>query len=150
MIERMVQTVKQCMKKCTEARLDPYLAMLIYRATPLSNSIPSPAELLNGRYRALLPTRTLMHSPHEQIVREQMIAGKDKRSELYKKPAKDLHPLSEQQKVFVQVNLQLNRWTPAVVTRVPVASQPRSYSLETLDGAQLQRNCRFIHQAAPI
>lgn len=54
MIERMVQTVKQCMKKCAEARHDPYLAMLIYRATPLSNSIPSPAELLNGRkYRAL-------------------------------------------------------------------------------------------------
>ena len=66
MIERMVQTVKHCMKKCAEARHDPYLAVLIYRATPLSNSIPSPAELLNGRkYRALLPTRTLMQSPHE-------------------------------------------------------------------------------------
>ena len=76
MIERMVQTVKHCMKKCAEARHDPYLAVLIYRATPLSNSIPSPAELLNGRkYRALLPTRTLMQSPHEQIVCEQMIAG---------------------------------------------------------------------------
>lgn len=68
MIERMVQTVKQCMKKCAEARHDPYLAMLIYRATPLSNSIPSPAELLNGRkYRALLPTRTLMQSPMSRL-----------------------------------------------------------------------------------
>ena len=97
-IERMVQTVKPCIKKCAEARHDPYLAMLIYRATLLSNSIPSLAELLNGRkYRALLPTRTLMQSPHEQIVREQMIAGKDKRSELYNKSAKYLHPFSEQQ-----------------------------------------------------
>ena len=76
MIERMVQTVKQYMQKCAEARHDPYLAMLIYRATctPLSNSIPSPAELLNGRkYRVPLPTRTLMQSSHEQIVQEQMI-----------------------------------------------------------------------------
>lgn len=71
-----------------------------------------------------------MQSPHEQIVREQMIAGQDKRSELYNKSAKDLHPFSEQRKVFEQVNPQLNRWTPAVVTRVPVASQLRSYSLK--------------------
>ena len=84
-----------------------------------------------------------------------MIAVKEKRSKLYSKSAKDLHPLSEQQKVkikhvFVQVNPQLNRWTPAVVTRMPVASQPRSYSLETSDGAQLQRNRRFIPPAAPV
>lgn len=70
-IEQMVQTVKQCMKKCAETWHDPYLAMLICRTTPLSNSITSPAELLNGRkYRALLPTRTLMQSSHEQNVRE--------------------------------------------------------------------------------
>ena len=59
-IERMVQTVKQCMRKCicAAAGHDPNLAMLIYRATPLTISIPSPAELLHGRkYRALLPTK---------------------------------------------------------------------------------------------
>ena len=50
----------------------------------------------------------------------------------------------------MQVNPQIKRWTPAVVTRVPVASQPRSYSLETSDGAQLQRNRRFIRPAAPV
>ena len=79
-----------------------------------------------------------------------MIAGKGKRSELYHKSAKDLHPLAEQQKVFVEVNPQIIRWTPAIVTRVPVASQPRSYSLETSDGVQLQRNRRFIRPAASI
>ena len=77
MIEQMVQTVKQCMKKGAEARHGPYLTMLICRATctPLSiNSIASPAELLNGRkYRAPVPTQTLMLSSHEQIVQEQMI-----------------------------------------------------------------------------
>ena len=86
----------------------------------------------------LLPTRTLMQSPHELIVREQMIVGKDKSSELYNRSAKDLHPFSVQQNVFVQVNPQLNRWTPAVVTRVPVASQPRSYNLEP----QMEPSCK--------
>ena len=33
-VERMVQKVKQCMKKCSAAEQDPHLAMLIYRATP--------------------------------------------------------------------------------------------------------------------
>ena len=35
----MVQTVKQCMRKCAAAGHDPNLAMLIYRATPLTTSI---------------------------------------------------------------------------------------------------------------
>ena len=86
----------------------------------------------------LLPTRTLRQSPHELIVREQMIVGKDKSSELYNRSAKDLHPFSVQQNVFVQVNPQLNRWTPAVVTRVPVASQPRSYNLQP----QMEPSCK--------
>ena len=34
-IERMVQTVKQSMRKCAAAGHDPHLAMLVYRATPL-------------------------------------------------------------------------------------------------------------------
>lgn len=46
------------------------------------------------------------------------------------------------------VNPQLNRWTPAVTTRVPVASQLRSYSFKTSDGAQLQRYPHFIRPAA--
>jgi len=66
-IERMVQTVKQSMRKCASTGHDPNLAMLVYRARPLTTSIPSPAELLNGRkYRALLPTRSPIQSPHSQ------------------------------------------------------------------------------------
>ena len=85
LIERMVQTVKQCMKKCSAVEQDPDLAMLVYRATPLTSSIPSPAELLNGRkYRALLPARSLIQSAHGQIVREQMVEVKNKACVQYK------------------------------------------------------------------
>ena len=50
--ERTVQTVKRLLKKAE----DPFLALLIYRSTPLSWCGLSPAELLMGRrVRANLP-----------------------------------------------------------------------------------------------
>ncbi|KAL7827662.1 hypothetical protein SRHO_G00333800 [Serrasalmus rhombeus] len=50
--ERTVRTVKRLLQK----ELDPYLALMAYRATPLSNG-HSPAELLMGRrIRKTLPT----------------------------------------------------------------------------------------------
>ena len=135
-IERMVQTVKQSMRKCTAAGHDPHLAMLVYRATPLTTSIPSPAELLNGRkYRALLPTRTPIRSPHSQVVREQMVKDNEKMCEHHHKAARDLPSFPQNQKVDVQVHPQCNQWTPATVTKTPVASQPRSYSVEIPNGA---------------
>ena len=153
-VERMVQTVKQSMRKCAAAGHDPNLAMLIYRAAPLTTSIPSPAELLNGRkYTALLPIRSPIRNPHCQLVREQMVKDKDKMCEHYNKTARDLPSLSQNQRVYVQLHPQCNQWTPATITKTPVASQPRSYSVETTNGAQLVRNRRFIRPAqesAPI
>ena len=153
-IERMVQTVKQSMRKCAAAGHDPNLAMLVYRATPLTTSIPSPGELLNGRkYRALLPRRSPIQSPHCQVVREQMVKDKEKMCEHYNKTARDLPSLPQNQKVYVRVHPQSNQWTPATVTKTPLASQPRSYSVETANGAHLVRNRRCIRPApetAPI
>ena len=128
--------------------------MLVYRATPLTTGIPSPAELLRGRrYRALLPTRTPIRSPHSQVVREQMVKDKEKMCKHHNKTARDLPSFPQNQKVYVQVHPQSNQWTPATVTKTLVASQPISYSVETPNGAQLVKNCRFIRPAqetAPI
>ncbi|XP_015779530.1 PREDICTED: uncharacterized protein K02A2.6-like [Acropora digitifera] len=107
-IERMVQTAKQSMRKCAGAGHDPHLAMLVYSATPLTSSIPSPAELLNGRkYRALLPTRTLIQSPHSQVVREQMVKDKEKMCEHHNKAARDLPSFPQNQKVYIQVHPEI-------------------------------------------
>ena len=115
-IESMVQRVKQSMKKCAAAGHDPNLAMLVYRATLLTTSIPSPGELLNGRkYRALLPRRSPIQSPHCQVVREQMVKDKEKMCEHYNKTARDLASLPQNQKVYVQVHPQSNQWTPATL-----------------------------------
>ena len=54
--ERMVQTVKNIIKKSDECGEDPYLALLSYRTTPVDHRMKSPAELLNGRkMRTTLP-----------------------------------------------------------------------------------------------
>ena len=149
-MKRMVQTVKQSMRKCAAAGYDPNLTMLVYRATTLTNSIPSPAELLNGRkYRALAPTTSPIRSPHSQVVREQMLKDKDKMSEHYHKTARDLPSLPQNQEVYVQTHTQ----SMDSSNSTPVASKPRSYSAETSNGARLVRNRRCIRPAqetAPI
>ena len=47
-IERHVQTVKHTLKK-VGPRSDVQVALLVLRATPIDNHLPSPAELLYGR-----------------------------------------------------------------------------------------------------
>ena len=148
MIERMIQTIKQCMTRCHAAGEDPHIAMLVYRATPLTNSIPSPAELLNGRpYRALLPRKTEALRSDHQDIRERMILDKQRTAEHYNQDAKDLRPLHQHQRVVVQMNPNEPRWTPSTVTRIPNADQPRSYQVETDDGQTVRRNRRHIKPA---
>ena len=60
--------------KAMAAHKDPHIALLVYRATPLSHSLPSPAELLNLRkYHALLPARALAQRKREERNREVMM-----------------------------------------------------------------------------
>ena len=57
MAERCVQTMKASLIKTMEIGEDVNLALLTYKTTPLSHSLPSPAELLNSRkYKTLLTT----------------------------------------------------------------------------------------------
>ena len=75
-----------------------------------------------------------------------MVKNKAKMCEHHNKTARDLSD-PQNQRVYVQVHAQSNQWTPATITRMPVASQPRSYSVETANGAQLVKNRRFIRPA---
>ena len=78
-----------------------------------------------------------------------MVKDKEKMCEHHNKTARDLPSFPQNQKVYVQVHPQSNQWTPATVTKTPVASQPRVYRVETPYGAQLVRNRRF-NCPAPI
>ena len=56
-IERMVQTVKNLLKKSDAAGQDPYLALLSYQTTPIDSNLPSPA--IGSKPKRLSHTTTL-------------------------------------------------------------------------------------------
>ena len=55
-VERQVQTIKKIMKKALDDGKDPFLALLEFRNTPISNKIPSPNKMLLGKnVRGIFP-----------------------------------------------------------------------------------------------
>ena len=120
------------------------LALLTYKATPLSHNLPSPAELLNSRkYRTLLPTHvvpTRLQIKYRQI----MDCGKQMQANLYNQHSRVLPRLQQYQKVVVQLDPDKNMWTPAKIVQCPTG-EGRSYSLRTIHGGvYTRRNRRFI------
>ncbi|KXJ12138.1 Uncharacterized protein K02A2.6 [Exaiptasia diaphana] len=51
--ERMVQTVKNLLRKANDAGVDPYIALINYRTTPVDSKLHAPAKLLKQREREL-------------------------------------------------------------------------------------------------
>ena len=101
-IEHMVQTVKMSMKKCLTSGHDFNLAMLVYRATPQSNKLPSPAEMLNNRkFRALFPMCSVQTAYQREAVHDQMLMQQARQSAHYNKSARDLPPLHPNQQVHM-------------------------------------------------
>ena len=74
-IEHMVQTVKMSMKKCLASGHDFNLAMLVYRATPQSNKLPSPAEMLNNRRFRAFPMHSVQTAYQRETVRPDAYAA---------------------------------------------------------------------------
>ena len=143
MAERYVQTMKASLIKTMEEGEDIDLALLAYKATPLSHNLPSPAELLNSRiYRTLLPTRIVpsrMQTEYRQITDR----GKQMQAKLYNQLSRLLPRLQQYQEVVVQLDPDKNIWTPAEIVQCPTR-EGRSYSLRTIHGGVYTRNRRFI------
>ncbi len=139
--ERCVQTVKTLMKKAEESKADPHIALLNYRATPLSGSDKSPAELFhNRRLRTKLPILTSQLVPiHADKTREQLVDRQRVQKEYHDRHARDLPPLKPGDVVRVQQRDELTR---GVVTAVH--SSPRSYIVDTERGTTVRRNRRHL------
>ena len=137
LIERHVQTVKAVMAKCAEDASDTNLALLVLRATPLSHSLPSPAELLNTRkYKTNLPAHINPPTAHDHTY-ELLRRSQQSSSERYNKHSRALPELNPGQSVYVQ-DPSSKRWNPATVK--DIASTPRSYIIEKAGGGLLRRN----------
>lgn len=145
--ERAVQTAKRILKQ-----KDPLIALMCYRSTPCSTTGASPAELLMGRkIRTTLPTieRNLQPSwPDKQQIKQKDEAEKRKQAYYYNRRhgARPLPPLQPGGKVLTKLDHQKSWTAPAVVTSESVT--PRSYLIETEQGASHRRNRRHL-QAMP-
>ena len=136
-IERQIGWLKPIIKKCMKSGQNINMALMNIRATPVSNNIPSPAELLMKRkITTLLPSRSEMdYDP----IKQQMQNKKHQQMLQYNKTAapNDLPPLYPGQDVRV-FDKTSKTWSPAtVITRCP---EPRSYTVQTNNGTTVRRN----------
>ena len=98
MAEKAVQTTKNLMKKATLDKRDPYLALLEYRNTPISDKLGSPAHRLMGRRtKTLLPTTTKLLQPkliNPQAAHKELKERKARQKYYYDRHTAILKPLA--------------------------------------------------------
>ena len=77
-VEQMVEIVKPILQKARKSGMDPDMAMLCLRSTPVDNTIPSPAELLYSRQlTGNLPVKMQNTIPRKEEVEDRLRLGKD-------------------------------------------------------------------------
>ena len=140
--ERMVQTVKAIMTKCTKTGQDIQTALLHFRATPIDSNLRSPAELLFGR-----PIRTTLPSHHmtrQSSTPDLLLQKQERMKDSHDRHAgKELPSLHVGQRVRV-LNHHDNTWLPAEVSKV--CPEPRSYEVATPNGSILRRNRSHLRE----
>ena len=121
--ERFVQILKNLMKKAADEGRDPYLALMEYRATPITGTDLSPSQLLfSRRLRTKLPVLPSTLRPKVVQGQDQLQQQKVKQAQHYDKGTKPLPPLQRGKIVRVRVK---DEWQPALVTGRH--QSPRSY-----------------------
>lgn len=146
-IERQIQTVKSIMKKTKQSNTDLDMALLHWRSTPISNSLPSPAQLLMGRrMRSNITTCIRDNNPQHDQVTDQLSQRQQTQKFYHDRKAHDLPPLYPGQPVSV-VNPNTGLWNPAVIKEKCV--EPRSYLLSTNNGNIYRRNRHQLRERNP-
>ena len=143
-IENRVKYVKQVIKKCLKSGEDINRALLNIRATPISNILPSPAELLFGRPISIgMPSHACQMGL--DVHREELTHRTGIQKEHADIHTKDLPPLIGGQ--YVRVLDKTNKqWHPA---RVVKQHSERSYIVEKQGGNQIRRNRVQLREAPP-
>ena len=121
--ERAVETVKSLLTK----NEDPYIALTLYRSTPLENRY-SPAELLmSRRIRTIIPIAPAQLNPSVpdsfQVKRKEQLIKERQRENFNHHRGKDFVPLKQGQTV----------WIPDTSSEGQVTN-PRSYEIQTSNG----------------
>ncbi|KAA8578257.1 hypothetical protein FQN60_018737, partial [Etheostoma spectabile] len=132
---------------------DPLLALMCFRSTPCTTTGVSPAELLMGRkMKTTLPTLEANLQPRWpdlETVRTKDAFEKEKQAFYFNKRhgARPLPSLKPGDPVLMKLDRQKDWRTPAVVSGGSVT--PRSFVVETPQGATLRRNRRHLQHVLP-
>ena len=143
-IERMIQTVKRTLTKARESGQDEHMALLILKATPIDNVLPSPGEIMfNRRLLTKLPVRIPTDRRHDDI-RERLCERQSiAKANHDQAGVRELPPLIPGQPVSVLGHSD-HKWHPATIEKV--GPEPRSYVIATPDGKSLRRNRSHLRE----
>jgi transposase InsO family protein len=146
-VECAVQTAKAILDQ-----KDPELALLVYRATPVTSTGFSPSQLLMGRQLATtLPTLARQLKPewpeHSKVLANDD-AAKDRQKYYYDRRhgVRSLPALSPGEQVLTKLNHEKTWSGPATVTGN--ASTPRSVVIQT-PNRSVRRNRRNLQRIVP-
>lgn len=141
MAERTIQTVKNMLKTAEKTGVDPHMALLHLRNTPITGMTYSPAQLLMCRVlRSNLPVSKATLTPMIPAGARQDLEDKQARQKrCYDKTASPFTPFKGGERVCMET---AEGWKPATVVRV--RDEPRSYDIITPAGACYRRNRKHL------
>lgn len=148
LLERHIQTIKKLIQKAQEDNKDIYLCLLDKRNTPLSDKLPSPAQLLFGRrLNGIVPTNQKLLIPNHKPSNYREINKQNqlKTKQYYNTFAKELPEIKNNTKVLVQ-NFHNKKWDTSGTVIKKDLNRPRSYVIRThRQGNIISRNRRHLH-----
>jgi len=146
--ERAVQTAKRILDQ-----EDPFLAIMTYRATPVTATGYSPARLLTGREPRTTMPYTRRHMQPRCSNTENIRRSDEKAKSQYEKfynrrysAKKPLQPLVQDDPVRMRTDHD-KRWSD--VGRIVGSNTPRSYTVKTSHGNTVRRNRRHLMLVQP-
>ncbi|KAB0790533.1 hypothetical protein PPYR_15066 [Photinus pyralis] len=147
MVERYVQTIKNMLKKSVDSGLDPYIALIEYRNTPISSEInKSPSELVFGhKINAFLPTTEDFFLTNEQSIRDKLKHSQEK-YKYFHDSKNNVKPLSFEKGEIVHIRDKVHNMTPVKV--IGPADRPRSYQVQLPSGNIVDRNRHNMYKAS--
>ena len=142
--EKAVQTAKRIVMKATASGRDPYIALLEYRTTPISDCGKSSAQLLmSRRLRYILPSTPASLQPvfgNPEDIQLRFEEKKYKQKTVYDRNARTRASISVGDQILMIKNS--GGYQSAVVTEK--ADATRSYNVRTKDGAIYRRTSRHL------
>ena len=144
--EKAVQTLKRIITKSTESKRDPYLALLEYRTTPMSDCGQTPSQLLmERRLRSILPATKESLRPslvNSEETRSRFVEKQRRQKMFYDRNASTRASISVGDPVLLQNTT--GGYRPAIVT--DHAKAPRSFHVQTENGAIYRRTSRHLRK----